>query len=47
LAIAYFEHTAEEIQHVGVGLQAWHGNVLSEFVGGAAIQLGDAQVKAA
>ena len=47
LAVADFEHAAEEIEHVRVGLQARHAGDLANGLSGVRVQLGKAQIEAA
>ena len=47
LAVADFEHAAEEIEHVRVGFQAREAGHLAHRFGGVRVQLGKAQIEAA
>ena len=47
LAVADFEHAAEEVEHVRIGLEARHGDVFAELLGGFAAELGNAEIQAA
>ena len=47
LAVADFEHAAEEIEHVRVGFEAGEAGHLAHGFGGVGVQLGEAQIEAA